>query len=84
MTDDPTNPTLDSSAQGALSASSSESNERRRVNLMSATPETNYDALAAWAESDEPTVQSGTKMVRGTPEGHAALRAMIEAGAETP
>ena len=50
---------------------------------MSTNHQTDYDALAAWAESDEPTVRPGTKMVRGTPEGHAALRAMLEEGAET-
>lgn len=50
---------------------------------MSATPPTDYDALAAWAESDEPTIQPGTTMVRGTPETHAAMRAMLEEVAET-
>ncbi|PFG33037.1 hypothetical protein [Sanguibacter antarcticus] len=50
---------------------------------MSTNPETDYDALAAWAQSDEPTIQPGTKMIRGTAADHDALRAMLEAGAET-
>lgn len=50
---------------------------------MTTNPLADGDGLAAWAESDEPTVQPGTRMVRGTPEGHAALRAMLEEGAKT-
>lgn len=49
---------------------------------MGTTP-TDYDALAAWAESDAPTVQPGTVTHRG-PEARAAARAMLEAAAETP
>ncbi len=49
---------------------------------MSTKPQTDYDALAAWAESDESTVQPGTTTVRGTPETHAAVRAMLEEAAE--
>lgn len=46
------------------------------------TPTPDYDALAEWAESDDPTIPPRTKMVRRTPDGHAALREMLEAGAQ--
>lgn len=50
---------------------------------MSAT-QPDYDALAGWAESAKPTVKPGTKRTRGTPADHAALRATLEAGAQSP
>lgn len=48
------------------------------------TGEPDFEALAEWAESDEPTIRPGAAMHRGTPERHAAMLALLEAAAETP
>lgn len=39
---------------------------------------TNYEELARWAESDAPEIRPGAVIHRGTPESHAATRALLE------
>jgi hypothetical protein len=45
---------------------------------------TKYDELARWAESDAPDIRADAVVRRGTPENHAAVRAMLEDAAESP
>lgn len=44
-------------------------------------PETYYNDLSEWAESDEPTVRPGAKILRGE-DARAASRALLEAATE--
>lgn len=44
---------------------------------MSTEQQNHYDALADWAESDEAAIRPRDKVERGTPEGHARVRAML-------
>ncbi len=44
---------------------------------------TNYDELAAWAESDAPTIRPDAVVRQGTPASHAAVRALLTEAADT-
>lgn len=51
---------------------------------MGSKTQNDYDALAAWAESDAPRVRPDAVIERGSDAGHAEVAAMLRDAAESP